>query len=82
MAVRANEYAPPACGSAGDISAIEKHRPTYISVMTPTASSMPPSPPVDSPKFQPKKSPEITAPTPMAHRWNTRACRRSRLSAI
>ena len=31
MEVRAKEYAPPACGRAGDISAIEKHSPMYIS---------------------------------------------------
>ena len=36
MAVRANEYAPPACGSAGDISAMEKHSPMYITVITAT----------------------------------------------
>ena len=49
MAVRAKEYAPPACGSAGDISAMEKHSPIYITVMTSTAISIPPKPPVASP---------------------------------
>ena len=66
--MRANEYAPPACGSAGDISAIEKQSPMYITVMISTASSMPPKPPAVSPKFHPKKSPEMTAPTPIAHK--------------
>ena len=32
--MRAKEYAPPACGSAGDISAMEKHSPMYITVIT------------------------------------------------
>src|SRR5512146_713478 len=45
------------------------------------ASSIPPKPRETSPKFQPKKSPEITAPTPMAQRCSTRACRRNRRSA-
>ena len=53
-------------GSAGDISAMLKHRPTYITVMMPVATSSPPKPPAARPKFQPKKSPEMTAPTPRA----------------
>ena len=76
MAVLANEYAPPVCGNAGDISAIEKQRPAYIAVMMIRAVSMPEKPPAMSPKFQPKKSPEMTAATPRAHKCNTRAWRR------
>ncbi len=45
MAVRAKEYAPPACGKAGAISAIEKHNPIYNAVMTSKAISIPPKPP-------------------------------------
>ena len=54
------------CGSAGDISAMLKQRPTYITVITSVAMASPPKPPAARPKFQPKKSPEITAPTPSA----------------
>jgi hypothetical protein len=73
MTERANEYAPPVCGSAAVISAMLKHRPTYMTVMIPVAISSPPKPPAARPKFQPKKSPEITAPTPSAHSEPTRA---------
>jgi len=72
----AKEYAPPVCGNAGDISAIEKQSPKYIAVMTMRAMSMPENPPAVRPKFQPKKSPEMTAATPRAQRCNTRAWRR------
>ena len=44
MEVRANEYAPPVCGSAGDISAMEKHKPAYITVMMASAASIPQNP--------------------------------------
>ena len=44
--------------------------------MIASAISKPPKPPARSPKFHPKKSPEMTAPTPSAHRWNTPAWRR------
>jgi hypothetical protein len=64
---------PPAWGNAGDMSAMEKHSPRYMAVIAMTASSMPPKPPEASPKFQPKKSPEMTAPTPMAQSEKTRA---------
>src|SRR5947209_83425 len=74
-AVRAKEYAPPACGMAGDISARLQHRHAYRTVITQRASRRPPKPPDTRPKFQPKKSPEITAPTPSAQRWNTPAWR-------
>src|SRR5260370_6204010 len=40
------------------------------------AASIPRNPPAMSPKSQQKKSPEITAPTPNAHKSSTRACRR------
>jgi hypothetical protein len=45
-----------------------KHRPMYITVMITVAMNRPPKPPAARPKFQPKKSPEITAPTPKAQR--------------
>ena len=61
------------CGSAGDISAIEKQSPAYITVMIPVATSIPPKPPEARPKFHPKKSPLITAPTPSAQSDQTRA---------
>jgi len=47
-----------------------------MTVMTTVAISRPPKP-YASPKFQPKKSPEMTAATPSAHSDHTRACRRS-----
>ena len=61
------------CGSAAVISAMLKQRPAYITVITRVAISRPPKPPAASPKFQPKKSPEITAPTPSAQRDHTPA---------
>ena len=75
MAERPNEYAPPVCGSAGDISAIASHMPMYITVMMTVAMNSPPNPPASRPKFQPKKSPEMTAPTPSAQSDQTRAWR-------
>lgn len=45
-------------------------------VITPVAISSPPNPPSNSPKFQPKKSPEMTAATPRAHNDQAPACRR------
>ncbi len=44
--------------------------------MITVASKSPPKPPAAKPKFQPKKSPEITAPTPRAQSDHTRAYRR------
>jgi hypothetical protein len=38
-----------------------------MTVMMSVATSSPPNPPAVRPKFQPKKSPEMTAPTPSAH---------------
>ena len=77
IALRANEYAPPVCGSAGDISARLKIRPRYMIAMMIAAMNRPPQPPAPMPKFQPEKWPEITAPTPSAHSDQTRAWRRS-----
>ena len=37
-----------------------------MTVITTTANSIPPKPPAVRPKFHPKKSPEMTAPTPIA----------------
>ena len=41
IADRANEYAPPVCGSAAAISAMLKHRPAYIAVMIRVAIKQP-----------------------------------------
>jgi hypothetical protein len=60
-------------GKAGDISAMLKHRPAYITVITRVAIRRPPKPPAARPKFQPKKSPEMMAPTPSAQSEPTRA---------
>ena len=43
--------------------------------MTMVAMSMPPQPPTAKPRFQPEKSPEMTAPTPSAHSEKTPAWR-------
>ncbi len=53
MALRANEYAAPVCGSAGDISARLKMRPQYIAAMMNSAISIAPKP-LASPRFQPE----------------------------
>ena len=53
MALRANEYAAPVCGSAGDISARLKMRPQYMAAMMNSATSIEPKP-FASPKFQPE----------------------------
>src|SRR4029077_16626433 len=74
IVLRAKEYAPPVCGSAGDISASEKLRPRYITATIRLAKKKPPQPPDAMPRFQPENSPEITAPTPSAHNDQTRAC--------
>ena len=76
IAERAKEYAPPVCGSAAAISAMLKQSPAYITVMIVVAARSPPKPPAARPKFHPKKSPEITAPTPSAQRDHTPAYRR------
>jgi hypothetical protein len=64
MADRANEYAPPVCGSAADISPMLAIIVTYISVTITVAMRKPPQPAPPMPKFQPEKSPEMTAATP------------------
>ena len=69
---RANEYAPPVCGSAGDISASEYVRPRYITVMMTVARNIEPQPKA-RPKFQPENWPEMTAPTPSAQSEKTPA---------
>ncbi len=53
IALRANEYAAPVWGSAGDISASEKMRPQYIAAITNSAISIEPKP-FASPRFQPE----------------------------
>ena len=73
IAARANEYAPPVCGKAGDISARLKIRPRYMMAIMMAAMNRPPQPPAPMPKFQPEKWPEMTAPTPRAHSDHTRA---------
>jgi hypothetical protein len=52
MALRANEYAAPVCGNAGDISARLKMRPQYMAAMMNSAASIDPNP-FARPKFQP-----------------------------
>jgi hypothetical protein len=47
-----------------------------MTVMKSVATSSPPKP-YARPKFQPKKSPEMTAATPRAQSDQTPACRRS-----
>src|SRR5262245_22763799 len=75
IVLRANEYAPPVCGSAGDISASEKHSPKYIAATISDAMNKPPQPAEARPRFQPENWPEITAPTPSAHSDQSRAWR-------
>src|SRR5688572_31433893 len=75
IVLRAKEYAPPVCGSAGDISASENESPRYMTATIIAARKSPPQPPDAMPKFQPENSPEMTAPTPSAHSDHTRACR-------
>jgi len=53
IALRANEYAAPVCGSAGDISARLKMSPQYIAAMMNRATSMEPQP-FANPKFHPE----------------------------
>ena len=43
--------------------------------MTMVATNMPPQPPTAKPRFQPEKSPEMTAPTPSAQSEKTPAWR-------
>ena len=50
-----------------------KQRPDVEDRDDPVAISSPPKPPAARPKFQPKKSPEMTAPTPSAQSDPTRA---------
>ena len=51
--------------------------PTYMAATMAVAIAMPPNPPTPSPKFHPKKSPDMTAPTPSAHSDPAPAYRRS-----
>src|SRR5437870_4084795 len=44
IALRANEYAAPVCGNAGDISARLKMSPQYIAAITKSAASIEPKP--------------------------------------
>ena len=67
-AARTNAYGPPAYGIIVDISEMEYVMPTYMAATMTVAIAKPPKPPSASPKFHPKKSPEITAPTPSANR--------------
>ena len=67
----------PGAVTAGDISARQKHRQTYMMPITMAAKNNPPQPPAPMPKFQPEKCPEMTAPTPNAHSDQTRACLRN-----
>ncbi len=46
-----------------------------MTAMIAVAAAKPPKPPALNPKFQPKKSPEITAPTPSAQSDHTPAYR-------
>jgi hypothetical protein len=62
---RANEYAPPVCGIAALISPIENSMPKYMTTTTTVAMRRPPHPALVMPAFQPEKSPEMTAATPM-----------------
>ncbi len=52
---------------AADISPIENIIPKYITTMIRVAISSPPQPADPMPKFQPEKSPEMTAATPRPH---------------
>ena len=65
IAARANEYAPPVCGIAADISPIENSIVKYMTMTISVAMAMPPNPAVSVPRFQPENSPEMTAATPM-----------------
>src|SRR5688500_4349372 len=64
IAERANEYAPPVGGIADAISPMLATMATYISVTTTVAIRNPPQPAPPMPRFQPEKSPEMTAATP------------------
>ena len=55
------------CGIAADISPMENSMPKYMTMMTIEAMPSPPQPASPMPKFQPEKSPEMTAATPMPH---------------
>ena len=61
----------------GDISAMLWQSPMYMIVMNTVAIASPPNPPVNRPRFQPKKSPEMTAATPSAQSDQTPAWRLS-----
>src|SRR3954454_4333630 len=67
IAARANEYAPPVCGIAADISPMENSIPKYMTVTRTAPITNPPQPTLSMQKFHPEKSPEITAAIPMPH---------------
>src|SRR5450830_1126293 len=67
IAARANEYAPPVWGIAADISPMLNSIAKYMTTTSTVAMRKPPQPAVPIPRFQPEKSPEITAATPMPH---------------
>jgi hypothetical protein len=55
------------CGIDDDISPIENSMPKYMTTTMRKAMTMPPQPEVARPKFQPEKSPEMTAAMPRPH---------------
>ena len=63
------------CGWAAAISPIENSMPKYMIVTITKAMIMPPKPAEPMPKFQPEKSPEMTAATPRPQRPHTPAVR-------
>ena len=75
IAARANEYAPPVCGIDAAISPIENSIPKYMTTTIRNAMTIPPQPEVPRPKFQPEKSPEMTAAIPSPQRPTTPAAR-------
>jgi hypothetical protein len=75
MAALANEYAPPVCGIAADISPMLNSMPKYMITTMPKAMTIPPQPEVDNPRFHPEKSPEMTAAIPRPQSPHTPALR-------
>ena len=65
------------CGIAAAISPIEKTRPYYKTTMITHAITMPPKPAASTPKFQPEKLPDMTAPTARPQRPQIPAARLS-----
>ena len=56
-------------------SANDNETQTYINPTNNVDMINPPNPPLSNPKFQPKKSPEMTAPTPRAVNGIKPCCR-------